>query len=304
MSEITPLHALKALIIQDLLAGLRKEPHDFTAATGDDIDELWEAMKDEHPDSLQDTMSDIRTSGHDTGLDAESSRHYESTAVAALTPFNKWVGWTYWSGGGKFGAPSEIDWMEDAYWVQAEVDQVLRLSYKFSKPEGEPEPFEVSTMEDFRRRMDCMNFFCAPVSTESMVGQNVYGWIHTESQKIVAEMVEGAEAGVGPMTAFQNAFGTGPISGVVAELFAQEMMATPAKNFFELVYHTPELGEFSVTIQRHEGLTPGQKLDAAEVERDKLLAQLKDTVSAYEVGADVFGGIERARQLIAQLEAK
>lgn len=37
-------------------------------------------------------------------------------------------------------------------------------------------------------------------------------------------------------------------------------------------------------------------------ERNEVLAQLKDTVAAYEKGEDVFGGIERARNLIAKLE--
>jgi hypothetical protein len=48
-------------------------------------------------------------------------------------------------------------------------------------------------------------------------------------------------------------------------------------------------------------ITPAEDLIA---ERNSLLSQLKDTVSAWEKGDDVFGGIERARQLIAKTEAK
>ena len=107
-----------------------------------------------------------------------------------------------------------------------------------------------------------------------------------------------------PNERLKKAFGEGPVSGVVAQLFAAEFMDTPAKNYIELVYNTPEMGNFTVTIQKHDHKTPGQRIAEVEDEREVLLAQLKDTVAAYEKCDDVFGGIERARQLIAKLEAK
>lgn len=304
MSEILPIHALKAQIIQHALDALESAPHNFTDADGDDVDELWNIMRADYPDTMQGAQNEVRCMGHKTGLATPNARHLEVDAVAVLTPFNQWVGFYYWHGGGEHSGAEEIEWMKDSYWVQAETDQVLRLELKFSSPDGKPEPYDPTEMAEFYQRLEAMNKFCAPVSTESMAGQNVYTWINTESKKLVEAMGEDAAAGVGPMTAFQKAFGTGPVSGVVATLFAVEFMDTPAKNYLELGYNTPEMGNFTVTIQKHDHKTPGQRIAELEDERADLLTQLKDTVAAWEKGDDVFGGIERARQLIAKLEAK
>lgn len=303
MSELLPIHALKAAIIQHALDMLESAPHNFTDATADDVDELWDVMRADYPDTMQDAQNEMRCMGRKTGLATPTARHLEVDAVAVLTPFNQWVGFNYWHGGGKHSGAEEIEWMKDSYWVQAETDQVLRLDLKFSSPEGMPEPYDPTEMAEFYQRLEAMNAFCAPVTTESMAGQNVYTWINTESKKLVETMGEDAAAGVGPMSAFQKAFGDGPVSGVVAQLFAMEFMATPAKNYIELHYNTPEMGDFTVTIQKHDHKTPGQRIAEVESERDALLTQLKDTVAAWEKGDDVFGGIERARKLIAKLEA-
>lgn len=303
MSQLMPIHALKAAIIQHALDLLKFAPHNFTAATADDVDELWNVMRADYPDTMQDAQNEVRCMGRKTGLATPASRHMEVDAVAILTPFNQWVGFNHWHGGGKHADAEEIEWLSGSYWVQAETDQVLRLELKFSSPEGMPEPYDPTEMAEFYQRLEAMNAFCAPVTTESMAGQNVYTWINTESQKVVETMGEDAAAGVGPMTAFKKAFGDGPVSGVVATLFAQEFMATPAKNYIELHYNTPEMGNFTVTIQKHDHKTPGQRIAEVEDERDDLLMQLKDTVAAWEKGDDVFGGIERARKLIAKLEA-
>lgn len=270
MSEIFPIHALKAQIIQHALGGLHSAPHNFTEADANDVDELWNIMRADYPDTMQDAQNEVRQMGRPTGLAVPASRHMEVEAVAILTPFNQWVGFNFWHGGGKNSGAEEIDWMTDSYWVQAETDQVLRLDIKFSSFDGKPEPYDPTEMAEFYQRLEAMNAFCAPVATESMAGQNVYTWINTESQKLIATMGEDAAAGVGPMSAFKKAFGEGPVCGVVATLFAQEFMATPAKNYIELVYQTPEMGDFTVTIQKHDHKTPGQRIAELEDELAKL----------------------------------
>lgn len=304
MSQLLPIHALKAQIIQHALDLLESAPHNFTDADGDTVDELWNIMRADYPDTMQDAQNEVRCMGRLTGLATPASRHMEVDAVAILTPFNQWVGFYYWHGGGKHSGAEEIEWMKDSYWVQAETDQVLRLDLKFTSPEGMPEPYDPTELAEFYQRLEAMNAFCAPVTTESMAGQNVYTWINTESQRVIETMGEDAAAGVGPMSAFKKAFGDGPVSGVVATLFAQEFLETPAKNYIELHYNTPEMGNFTVTIQKHDHKTPGQRIAEVEDERDDLLMQLKDTVAAYDKGDDVWGGMDRARKLIAKLEAK
>ena len=66
-------------------------------------------------DYLQDAKEEVRSSGADTDLPSQSSRHYEAKEVAAQLPDDSWVGWTYWYGGGKHGEPSAVDWIEEAY---------------------------------------------------------------------------------------------------------------------------------------------------------------------------------------------
>jgi hypothetical protein len=67
------------------------------------------------PNEQQDATEEVRSSGVETNLLSQSSQHYECREVAAELPDGTWVGWTYWYGGGKYGEPGEINWMEDAY---------------------------------------------------------------------------------------------------------------------------------------------------------------------------------------------
>lgn len=65
-------------------------------------------------------------------IECEWSRHYESKAVAAKID-DKYVGWTYWYGGGRHGEPQAIDWMEDAYFLDCKEEQVTVTQRKFTK---------------------------------------------------------------------------------------------------------------------------------------------------------------------------
>lgn len=56
MSELLPIHALKAQIIQHALDLLESAPHNFTDATADDVDELWDVMRVNYPDTMQDAL--------------------------------------------------------------------------------------------------------------------------------------------------------------------------------------------------------------------------------------------------------
>ena len=95
----------------------------------ENIDELWEDLCDE----LQDVKYEFREGEVETDLPCESSRHYESYSVAAKVPTGKWIGWTYWYGGGKHGCPEEIDWMEVAYFLDCQEEEKLVVVRTFSK---------------------------------------------------------------------------------------------------------------------------------------------------------------------------
>lgn len=95
------------------------------------VEDLWEDLCDE----LQDVKYEFREGEVETGLPCESSRHYESYSVAAKAPGGKWIGWTYWYGGGKHGCPEEIDWMEDAYFLDCKEEEKLVVVRTFTKEE-------------------------------------------------------------------------------------------------------------------------------------------------------------------------
>ena len=97
--------------------------------TADNIDDLYDEAES---DQVQDAKYEVRSSGIETGLPTQSSRHYECEEVAAQAPDGSWVGWTHWHGGGKHGEPEAIDWMEHAYdlAVTEETKTVVVQSFK------------------------------------------------------------------------------------------------------------------------------------------------------------------------------
>ncbi len=127
MAMLTPEQRIKWLIlIQEDVVDLGKKP---TA-------EMIESSYDERSDGLQDARDEVRCCGENTGIeDRYSSRHYECDEVAAQCPDGKWVGWTYWYGGGKHGEPEAIDWMNDAYDVSVTEEEKLVTVRTFAKME-------------------------------------------------------------------------------------------------------------------------------------------------------------------------
>lgn len=113
-------------IILALAATWSGEP--LPEVTAANIDDLYDEA-----DDLQDAKYEIRSSGIETGLPTQSSRHYECEEVAAQAPDGSWVGWTYWHGGGKHGEPEAIDWIEDAYELNVTEEQKMVTVRKFSK---------------------------------------------------------------------------------------------------------------------------------------------------------------------------
>jgi hypothetical protein len=87
-------------------------------------------------DQLQDARNEVRTTGMETSLPCEHSRHYESEAVTAQALDGSWVGWTHWYGGGKHGEPESIDWIADAYDVAcAEEEKLVTVrTFTFTLP--------------------------------------------------------------------------------------------------------------------------------------------------------------------------
>lgn len=127
---MTPQHKIKHMILTIVAAWNDAQPPQFDAAS---IDETWEGGDD---DQVQDARNEVRSSGIETGLPCEWSRHYESEAVARQAADGSWVGWTHWHGGGKHGEPESIDWIAEAYDVACAEEEKMVTVRTFSMPAG------------------------------------------------------------------------------------------------------------------------------------------------------------------------
>jgi hypothetical protein len=140
---MTPEQILKAAILEHVAQSI-KDDEDIELSlegpfdTEEKIDAAFELIEEQYlDDQISEAESELRGSyTHETGIQAQYSRHYESKAVARQFG-DKWVGWTYWYGGGKHGEPESVEWMEHAYFV--EVKEETQVVLVFSKPEEEGE---------------------------------------------------------------------------------------------------------------------------------------------------------------------
>ncbi len=124
----------------DIMLGLRVEfPQRIPdgLSTGESIDNAWIACWDcEVGDVIDDAVEEFRNSYVcETNISTDYSRHYESNAVARQLHDGRWVGWTFWYGGGKHGEPSGIPWMEDAYFLDVAEEERLVVVRTFKKKE-------------------------------------------------------------------------------------------------------------------------------------------------------------------------
>lgn len=99
------------------------------------VDEAWNVVLVDN-DAHWDYENDFRSDGEDTGLLSRFNRNYEAKEKACQLVDGTWVGWTYWFGGGKYGEPGSIEWMNKAYDVDV-VEEVKTVTVrKFTKKDA------------------------------------------------------------------------------------------------------------------------------------------------------------------------
>ena len=67
---------------------------------------------------------------------------------------------------------------------------------------------------------------------------------------------------------------SGGVCQLMAEAYAEQFRQSGAINYLELLFHHSDIGPFTITMQRVEGLTPAQKLAQAEAQRDSIQQKL------------------------------
>jgi hypothetical protein len=95
--------------------------------TPEEIEILYKEAK-ENDYSFDDAVEQIREGQFETHLKAEDNKYYEGQSVAIKTEDGKWIGWTYWTGGGKYGTPQQEEWMNKSYFLKCvEKEKVVTV---------------------------------------------------------------------------------------------------------------------------------------------------------------------------------
>lgn len=133
---MTPQQYIKQEILS-LVIGWKKMEIQIPQ-TGEEVDKLYnDFVNDDNTcDYIQDAKGHVRTGQYQTKVDnGDYSRNYENESVCLKTEDGKYVGWTYWFGGGKHGNPSSIDWISDAYFLECEEKKkvVIVRTFKIIK---------------------------------------------------------------------------------------------------------------------------------------------------------------------------
>lgn len=131
---MTPQQAIKHLILMRHAQFSGKDMDYSFSLSPEEIEEKFCALVESG--ERWDAQNEVRGGEVETDVECEWSRHYESKPVAAQHPSGKWVGWTYWYGGGKHSEPEEIEWIEDAYFLECEEEEKTVVVRTFTKLEG------------------------------------------------------------------------------------------------------------------------------------------------------------------------
>lgn len=117
----------------------------------------------------------------------------------------------------------------------------------------------IENSEDARRLVACWNAFDG-IPTEDFEGKPVDQYV--AEQSFLHNMnTDGGQLDIGLK---------GKACQVLADAFAGQFIGTGAINFLEVGMSHPDIGNFTVTMQRVEGMTPSALKEVAEKERDEV----------------------------------
>ena len=129
---LSPEYKVKQEIINLYYQWEQLEP--ISLVSDEEVETLYQELYEK--DDLWDAISEIREGDVETDSDCDYSRHYESKSVAMKCVDGTWVGWTYWYGGGKWGDPEAITWIENAYDLDVKEEEKLVVVREFTKKDN------------------------------------------------------------------------------------------------------------------------------------------------------------------------
>jgi len=97
----------------------------------EEIEKLYDELvtKSEHWDG----RNEIRSGQVETDLECDGGRVFEAKSVAMKTHDGKWVGWTYYYGGGKHADAEGKEWMSESYFLDCNEKEKLVIIREFTK---------------------------------------------------------------------------------------------------------------------------------------------------------------------------
>jgi hypothetical protein len=116
---MTPEQKIMHLIINVCARWDDKSPPDVNS---ENVDYYYSDLDEDY---CSEAVDEIRSGEVETNIPCCDSRNYEAHSVAAQAPDGTWVGWTYWTGGGKFGNPEEVEWMSKSYNLECTEQEEL-----------------------------------------------------------------------------------------------------------------------------------------------------------------------------------
>jgi hypothetical protein len=129
--------AIKAHVLRDAKASGEFKWEWPDSITDENASEVWDACEeahDYHADWLHEMLGEFRGSyTEETGIRCEYSRHYEAKSVAAKLDDGRWVGWTYWYGGGKHGEPEAMPWLDETYLLECVEEEKVVVVRTFER---------------------------------------------------------------------------------------------------------------------------------------------------------------------------
>lgn len=141
-----------------------------------------------------------------------------------------------------------------------------------------------------RRIAACWNF-CEGIETGQMEGNTFEEYV--VNQAFINGMT--------PSDKGMNIDVSGLAAQLMAASFAGQFVGSGAINFLSMHMSHREIGEFVVTMQRKNGVSPAQKLKQAEAQRDELLEVLKHIRRCIPYGG--FVQIHDNSMTLAQIDA-
>lgn len=121
--------------------------------------------------------------------------------------------------------------------------------------------------------------FVSDLTTEEMAGLTLEQWLekHTTHDLVSSiQTIVGENPDALSVDKVFEVMGLTPVPSLMASLLSAHFICTGAVNYIEQTFESSILGDVVVIAQRKDGLTPAEKLQAAEKEIERLRIELSE----------------------------